>query len=125
MHIEKRKHERYNDAILEITVTRPGIAGFLKFTSTTVCMDFSLSGLQFGSSQEFRIGQKLIVDLLVRDIELNELTVIVANCSEDKPGVFRTGVQFCFETSRMKDSDIMHGLLQIEDKFRVAREFPT
>ena len=125
MHTEKRKHTRYSQAGLSINVARPGITGFLKLNPTSECLDFSLSGIQFGSNQPFRVSEKLVLDMIVRDVEISEIPVVVVNSTEEDKGTFCTSVKFCFDTSRMQKPEIMHCLLQIEDQLRVANEFPT
>ncbi len=122
---ERRKHERYNQEGLGLTVARRGIAGILKLNPASECLDFSLSGLHFGSNQLFNVGEKLVIDLQVRDLELREINAVVIDSMEMEPAFYCTRVRFCFEDRRMKDPKLMHGLLQIEDRLRLAREYPA
>lgn len=124
MDTNKRKNIRYAHGLLSINVARPGITGFLKLTPTSDCMDFSLSGIQFGTNQQFQHDEKLILDLIIDDIELYELNARVVICCQEEQVPFCTRVEFDFETSRMKKPEVMHALLQIEDRLRVAAEFP-
>ncbi len=125
MHTEKRQHPRYSHVDLLVKVARRGIAGFLKMNPASECFDFSLSGIQFGSKESFRVDDKLVLDLAVRDVELSEIPAVVVNSKEEDEGGFCTGVKFCFDSNRMRKPGIMHALRQIEDQLRVAREFPT
>ncbi len=99
--------------------------GFLKVSPASKCFDFSLSGILFGSKESFRVDDKLVLDLAVRDVELSEIPAVVVNSKQEDGGMFCTGVKFCFDSNRMRKPDIMHALRQIEDQLRVAREFPT
>jgi hypothetical protein len=124
MPLDRRKHTRYDQMNLELSVSRRGIAGFLRLNPTADCLDFSLSGLQFGSNQAFNVDDKLVIDIRVRDIEANELNAVVVEAEELKPGFYCTRVRFCFLERHMKNPRIMHALLQIEDRLRVEHEFP-
>lgn len=124
MEPEKRKHVRYDHSDLSVYIARTGLSGFLKMTPTSKCMDFSLSGMQFGSDQKFKTDEQLIMDLVIQDVELREINAVVVNCEEEKDGSYCTGVRYCFEKSRMNKPQIMHALLQIEDRLRVAQEYP-
>ena len=94
-------------------------------SSASECFDFSLSGIQFGSKESFQVNDKLVLDLIVRDVELSEIPAVVVNSKEEDEGMFCTAVKFCFDSSRMKKPDIMHALLRIEDQLRVAQQYPT
>ena len=126
--IERRKHTRYdqyNELGLELNVARSGIVGFLKLNPTADCVDFSVAGLQFGSNQKFKIDEKLRIDLRLRDLELTEISGVVVESEELEPDMFCTRVRFCFLERRMKNPRIMHALLGIEEKLRVAKQFPA
>lgn len=125
----QRKHARYNvepaKRGLELSVARSGLAGFLKLSPTADCLDFSVSGLQFGSSQRFKMDEKLRIDLCVNDVEVKEINGVVVGCEEKEPGQFCTRVRFCFLERRMKNPRIMHALLSIQEKLRVAEQYPS
>ena len=125
MTIEKRDHVRYSRSTLTLNVARPGIAGFLKLTPTSRCIDFSLSGLQFSSNQKFRMDEKLILDLIIGDVELYEASARVIQCDQEDGGTYYTRVKFTLDTGRMKKPEVMHALLKIEDCLRLATEYPT
>ncbi len=125
MDIDRRRHARYERADLELSVARPGIKGMLSLKPTSECLNFSLAGLQFGSDKMFNKGEHLILDLRVYDIEADELLAEVVNTVSHDDGTFCTGVRFCFEEKRMQRSAISHALLQIENRLRLAEEFPA
>jgi hypothetical protein len=81
-----RKHARYDpqesDMRLSLNVARSGLAGFLRLNPTASCLDFSLSGLQFGSDQRFKIDEALRIDLRVNDVEVREVNAVVVGCEE-------------------------------------------
>lgn len=123
---ERRKNTRYHELAVELSVARRGIVGFLRLNPTADCIDYSLSGLQFCTNQPFKVDEKLVLDLCVRDIEAKELNAVVIECEpmEGQPGKYCTRVRFCFMERRMKNPRIMHALLAIEERLRVARQYP-
>ncbi len=123
---ERRKNTRYHELAVELSVARRGIVGFLRLNPTADCVDFSLSGLQFCTNQQFKVDEKLVLDLRVRDIEAKELNAVVVTCEpmDDKPGKYCTRVRFCFMERRMKNPRVMHALLAIEERLRVAQQYP-
>jgi len=125
MKIERRRHPRYEGADLAVDVARPGIKGILEVHPNSECLNFSLGGLRFGSNQQFQEGEPLIVDLRVHEIEIAELHAQVVACTPHDGGMYCTGVRFCFEDKNMQRPEVSRALLQIEDKLRVAQEFPA
>lgn len=121
---ERRRYPRYERADLVLTVARPGISGFLRLNPTAQCLDFSITGLQFGSDQTFQIGEKLILDLSVYNVSLDEIPVYVVKSQQEPGGIWCTGVRFCFDTKRMRSPKVHRSLLQIENRLRQAEEFP-
>lgn len=124
MQEERRKHTRYAELDLEINVARRGIAGFLKLNPTAECLDFSLSGLQFGCDQPFKIDEKVVIDVRVRDLEINEINAVVVECERLDSGLYCTRLRFCFQDRRMKNPRIMLTLLKIVDCLRLEKQFP-
>ena len=122
---ERRQHERYDNAQFVLNVARPGIKGFLRQNSTAECLDFSLAGLQFASEEVIQLGETLVLDLCVYDIELTEIYGEVVSCRQEDNGRWCCSVKFCLEDKRMQHPDIMHCLLKIVDKLRCLREYPT
>jgi hypothetical protein len=121
---ERRKHVRYDKIGLELSVARRGIVGFLRLNPTADCVDFSVSGLQFGTNQRFKEDEKLVLDLRVRDLEVKELNAVVISSEPMENGMYCTRVRFCFQERRMKNPRIMHALLTIEERLRVAKQYP-
>ena len=125
---ERRRHARYHRADLELDVARPGIKGILQLSASSECLDFSLAGLQFGSTTKFKEGEYVIIDLRVYDVAVRELRAEVVSCVpkelEDQC-MYCTSVRFCFEMKSMQRPSIKRALLQIEDKLRVATEYPA
>jgi hypothetical protein len=124
MERDRRRHARYERADLVLEVAHTGIKGILTVNPHTECMNFSLAGLQFGSSERFKRGDRLILDLRVQNLEADELRAEVISSQERQTGEFCTGVRFCFEEKPMQRPEISHVLLQIEDKLRLVQEFP-
>lgn len=124
MQEERRKHTRYDELDLELNVARRGIAGFLRLNPTAECLDFSRSGLQFGCNQPFKMDEKVVVDVRVRNLEMNEINAVVVECKRLDSGLYCTRLRFCFQDRRMKNPRIMLTLLKIEDSLRLEKEFP-
>lgn len=124
METDRRRHARYERANLELDVARPGIKGILTLNPNSECMDFGLAGLRFGSNEQFRIGEHLILDLRVYGVVVNELQAEVISCIPQSGGMYCTGVRFCFELKTMQRPEISHALLHIEDKLRAVQEYP-
>ena len=122
---ERRHHERYDNLQLVLNVARPGIKGLLGLNPTAEWLDFSLAGLQFVSEQVMQPGEVLVLDLCAYDIELTEIYGEVVSCTQEDNGQWYCSVKFCLEDKRMKQPDIMHCLLKIEDKLRSLRQYPT
>ncbi len=121
---ERRKHARYDNESLALRVHRPGIKGMLRLNPTAECLNFSLTGLQFGSEQRMTSGEKLVIDLCVGDIELFELPCEVRTCHREEVG-FCCGIQFNLADKRMQRPEVLHSLLKIEDRLRSYRDYPT
>lgn len=124
MEHERRRHTRYTQTELELSVARPGIKGILSVKPTVECLDFSLTGLQFGSDQPFRIGEKVIMDLAVFDLRADELLASIVSTEKLDSGLWCNRVRFCFEDKSMQKPEISRQLLRIEDRLRIAAEFP-
>ena len=123
--LEKRRNASHEELNLELKVARRGIVGFLRLNPTADCLDYSQTGLQFGSDQEFKIDEKLVLDLRVRNLELDEINAVVVECVQQETGLYCTRVKFCFLETHMKNPRITRALLQIEDRLRIQREYPS
>lgn len=121
---ERRRHERYDNQNLSLSVHRPGIAGILRLNPTAECLNFSLNGLQFGSEQRMKVGEKLVIDIAVADIEVTEIPCEVRSCKEEDDG-WCCGIQFDLGDKRIHQRNVMHCLLKIEDRLRSYRDYPT
>ena len=122
---ERRRHARYHQADLSLGVARPGIKGILKVSPSSECLDFGIAGLKFGSTEQFREGERLILDLRVFELEARELIAEVVSSEPKVDNVFCTSVRFCFELKRMQRPEISRVLLRIEDKLRTAEQYPA
>jgi len=122
---ERRRHLRYQRADLVLEVARPGIKGMLRITPSSECLDFAIAGLQFGSKERFKKGERLVLDLRVYDVEVRELLAQVVSSQPREDNMYCTGVRFCFELKSMQRPEISRALLRIEDKLRVAQQYPA
>jgi len=125
---EPLQYLRFMPTDLRVEVAWPGLMGCLKAAPRVDCEAFSPTSLQFTSPLGFEPGTKLILDLDLADIHLMELNAIVISSLQIKDPQFidpqfidprwRTRVQFCFSSKRMRRADISRNLLQIEDCLR-------
>lgn len=118
---KRRKHERYNNEQLVLHVARPGIKGILKLNPTAECLNFSRTGLQFVSNPPLKIDEKVVLDLLIYYIELDEIRGEIISHKPLDNGQCCHGVPFC--DKRMNNADITQ-LLLIEDRLRTAQQYP-
>ena len=119
---ERRKYERYSNEQLVLHVARPSIKGILKLNPTAECLDFSRTGQQFASNQPLKITEKVVLDLLIYDIELDEIRGEIISHKPLDNGQCCHGVHFC--DKRMNNPDIAQKLLLIEDRLRTAQQYP-
>ncbi len=122
---ERRYNERYNNQQLVLNIARPGIKGILRLNPTADCLNFSLGGLQFASKQVMRVGEPLVLDLCVHDIELTEIYGEVVSCVKEGGSMWFCRVSFCLNDKRMQEREITHCLLKIEDKLRNFNKYPA
>ena len=71
---------------LTVELHRSGILGMFRRAVPADCLHFSMSGIQVETPAELRVGQPVVMDLIVNDLRVEELTGIVrsASASEDK-----------------------------------------
>ena len=110
---------------MSLEVVRPGIKGILKVAPSSECIDFAIGGLRFGSAEQFQKGERLVLDVRVNDVEVRELLAQVVSSQPRDRSTYCTGVRFCFEAKSMQLPEISRALLRIEDKLRVAQEYPA
>ena len=122
---ERRYNERYENQQLVLNVARPGIKGILRLNPTAECLNFSLRGLQFASKQTMKVGESLVLDLCVHEIELTEIYGEVVSCKTESNGLWCCGVKFRLGDKRMQKREITHCLLKIEDKLRNINKYPA
>ena len=124
MDSDRRRHERYDNEHLILNVARPGIRGILSLNPTAECMNFSLAGMQFGTEEKLKVGERVVLDIGVDDVQLKELSGEIRSCKAQDDGTFCYSVRFCFNEKRMQKPDIRLSLLKIEDKLRMLTAYP-
>jgi hypothetical protein len=125
MREERRQNKRYANPALNVDIARPGFTGMIKDNPTAECVNFSLSGVQFDCVQKLKANEKLLIDIELDDIALQELVAEVISYLELEDGTWCYGARFCHESVEMKKSEVQHGLLRIEDKLKSWQEFPS
>ena len=118
---EKRRYERYQNPLLSICIARPGIRGMLRANPTAECLNFSRTGLQFDSPKQMAVGQKLLIDLQVDDIALEDLKAVVVSCVKTESGDWCHGARFCLEDT--KSNGVFRDLLRIEAQLKTLKQF--
>ncbi len=112
---ERRRHPRFPRGDLNVQIHRSGWAGVWLRSPATRCVNFSRSGLQVECDQSFKVGDTLIVDLLLNDISVEELCAKVCSVRTSAGQPNRYGLRFCFEDARhMRSPRTAHALKQIE-----------
>ena len=115
---EKRRYTRFPNHQLNITVARPGIKGIFRANPTAGCVDFCRTGLQIESDQKLEVSDRLMVDISLDDLALQDLPAEVTACHETSKGRYCYGLKFCFDNPLMQHDRIFHYLLLFEEKLR-------
>lgn len=121
---DSRLHSNYTRDDVAIDVARPGIRGILSVNPDTHCFNIDRSGLRFGCTKDFQPGERLILDLRAFNIEANELSAVVTDHEQLADGTWCCEARFCFEDRHMKEPEVFHALLQIEDRLRANDQYP-
>lgn len=121
MNEDKRRYERFENPSLSICVARPGIRGMLRSNPTADCLNFSRTGLQFDSPKQIAVGEKLLIDIEVDDIALEDLAAIVISCVKTDSGDWCHGARFCLEDT--KSAGVFRDLMRIEAKLKTLKLF--
>ncbi|TDJ24536.1 MAG: hypothetical protein E2O54_12855 [Gammaproteobacteria bacterium] len=66
---------------LEVDIHRPGLLGMFRRPIIADCLQFSLTGIQIESDVEFKVGEKLVIDLKLHDLRVEELPGVVRSVS--------------------------------------------
>ena len=123
--LDQLQYQRYLPTDLRINVAWPGLSGCLKPDPGVICQEFNGTALQFRSVQAFDVGEKLILDIDLADIQLSELTATVTSSHQVSEGQWSTAVNFCFINKLMRAPSIRCNLLQIADRLRSSADFST
>lgn len=116
MNKEKRRYQRYPNVSLQLSFARPGIRGIFSANPSAACSNFSRTGLQFDCATDLPQGEKLLMDVELGDIGLQELKAEIVSKQPAESGDWCYGVRFCLEETRK--SDVFHALLLIEDRIK-------
>ena len=122
---ERRKRPRYPHGDLRVQVHKPGLGGMLR-TPPTVCVDFSLSGLQVTTRQSFHVGEQVVLDLRLLDVHIHEMRGIVctARADDQEATGYRYGIRFCFEAGKyMRTISVSDCLRRIASYLNVNRVY--
>ncbi|MFT7221330.1 MAG: hypothetical protein ACI8Z1_002952 [Candidatus Azotimanducaceae bacterium] len=118
---EKRRYERFAIQSLTLCVARPGIRGMFRVSPSAECLNFSRTGLQFDSPMKLQPGEKLLMDIAVEDISLQDLKAVVVTCEATTSGDWCHGTRFCLEDT--KSNVVFRDLLRIEDRLKNLKIF--
>lgn len=118
---EKRRYERFSNTTVSVQVSRPGIRGFIRSNPEGDCLNFSRTGMQFDCRQPLESGEKLVLDIEVDEILLQDLNAEVVTRQKTDTGAYCHGVRFCLED--VSKDKVFHCLLQIEDRLKSRHQF--
>jgi hypothetical protein len=71
---------------LTVQLHRTGVLGMFRRPIAADCLHFSISGIQVETPAQLKVGQPVVMDLIVNDLRVEELAGIVrsASAAEDK-----------------------------------------
>jgi len=71
---------------LTVQLHRTGLLGMFRRPIAADCLHFSLSGIQIETPAHLKVGQPVVMDLIVNDLRVEELSGVVrsASAADDK-----------------------------------------
>ena len=66
---------------LSVQLHRTGILGVFRRSIAAECLRFSISGIQVETPADFKIGESVVMDLVVNDLRVEELSGVVRSAS--------------------------------------------
>jgi len=71
---------------LNVQLHRTGVLGMFRRPIAADCLHFSLSGIQVETPAHLKVGQPVVMDLVVNDLRVEELSGVVrsASAADDK-----------------------------------------
>lgn len=71
---------------LTVQLHRTGILGVFRRSIAAECLHFSISGIQVETPAQLKIGESVVMDLVVHDLRVEELAGVVrsASAADDK-----------------------------------------
>ncbi|HEY6600102.1 MAG TPA: PilZ domain-containing protein [Pseudomonadales bacterium] len=66
---------------LSVQLHRTGILGVFRRSIAAECLRFSISGIQIETPAELKIGESVVMDLVVNDLRVEELEGVVRSAS--------------------------------------------
>ena len=82
---ERRAQPRYAHGGLIVELHKPGLRGVLERPDTTLCIDFSASGLQVSCARALHAGERVLADLRLFELHIDELECEVCSVHEPLP----------------------------------------
>lgn len=90
---DRRRYPRFPHGSLAVTLHRAGLRGILAGQVQTRCLDYSRCGIGVITDRTLRVGERLIVDLVVAGVRADELVGVVASSSMTD-GEPHSGIRF-------------------------------
>jgi hypothetical protein len=71
---------------LTVQLHRTGVLGMFRRPINADCLHFSISGIQVETPAQLKVGQPVVMDLIVNDLRVEELAGVVrsASAADDK-----------------------------------------
>ncbi|MCX7066003.1 MAG: hypothetical protein NT024_15890 [Proteobacteria bacterium] len=100
---------------LTVQLHRTGVLGMFRRPIAADCLHFSISGIQVETPAQLKIGQPVVMDLIVNDLRVEELAGIVRSASAaDQKHYY--DIDFRMDSSTR--SNTLHCLRQLDTHVR-------
>jgi hypothetical protein len=100
---------------LKVEVHRSGLRGIFRRALRAECVDFSISGIRLITPAKLKVGEKLVLDLSLHDMRLEELLGVVRSASAGDRG---RCYEIDFLTAGSQRGNALHCLRHIDSHVR-------
>ena len=102
---------------LNVDIHRPGLVGMFRGAISADCLQFSIKGIQIETAAKLFVGEKLILDLEVHDMRVEELQGTVRSISavDDK---HYYDIDFSIGYRKKGAANTIHCLRHLENHLR-------
>ncbi len=108
---ERRQFSRYDSSGLLVTVKHYEISNEFKNSEKVKAVDFNQFGVAFESVQEFKIGDKISLDLSKKKDRISDIIGTIINAFQLEEDKYRYGVVFDFTANEYMGSTEVEKIL--------------